>query len=72
MTDASSFGVSVRLETLSQENTGGGTGFFGGLLGRKKAATVDSAVDGESVWAKLTPLYPYRSHVPSKPKTGAI
>ena len=67
MTDISSFGVSVRLETLPQETVGGGSGFFGGLLGRKKNEKVE---EEEGAWAKHTSLYPYRSPVPGKQKTG--
>mmetsp|Transcript_12702 Transcript_12702/g.12343 ORF Transcript_12702/g.12343 Transcript_12702/m.12343 type:complete len:926 (+) Transcript_12702:120-2897(+) len=68
-TDVSSFGVSVRLETLPTVEPAGGSGFFGSLLGRKKPVP---AVEGETAWAKHTSLYPYRSQVPNKSKTVAF
>lgn len=65
ISDTSSFGVSVRLQTLPQE-----AGFFDsmlGLLGRK-----DKGGDKEEVWEKFTSLYPRKSSVPSKSKTVAF
>lgn len=65
ISDTSSFGVSVRLQTLPQE-----AGFFDsmlGLLGRK-----DKGTDKEEVWEKFTSLYPRKSSVPSKSKTVAF
>mmetsp|Transcript_28468 Transcript_28468/g.48847 ORF Transcript_28468/g.48847 Transcript_28468/m.48847 type:complete len:933 (-) Transcript_28468:116-2914(-) len=68
--DVSSFGVSVRLNTLPTEAVSGG--LFSGLFGSSKPAT--PAVEGteETVWSKFTSLYPTGSAVPSKTKTVAF
>jgi hypoxia up-regulated 1 len=67
--DMSSFGVSVRLETLPEGEEKKG-GLFGGLLGGKKG---DKKGDkDEEEWVKHTTVFPAKSAVPSKPKTVAF
>lgn len=63
--DISSFGVSLKLETLSSKSGGFFGGLFGGGGGDKKA-------DGPPEWIKQTSLYPRLSAVPSKAKTVAF
>lgn len=69
--DISSFGVSVRLNTLPTEAASGG--LFGNLFGSSKPAT-PAVTEGseETVWSKFTSLYPSGSAVPSKTKTVAF
>merc|ERR1719502_723016 len=62
--DISSFGVSLKLETLSSKSGG----FFGGLFG----GGGDKKADGPPEWIKQTSLYPRLSAVPSKAKTVAF
>merc|ERR1711988_1390542 len=62
--DISSFGVSLKLETLSSKFGG----FFGGLFG----GGGDKKADGPPEWIKQTSLYPRLSAVPSKAKTVAF
>mmetsp|Transcript_357 Transcript_357/g.348 ORF Transcript_357/g.348 Transcript_357/m.348 type:complete len:927 (+) Transcript_357:193-2973(+) len=65
VTDTSSFGVSIRVETLPQE-----TGFFSSMMGLLSTKKSDDT-DGE-VWQKHASLYPRRSPVPAKTKTVAF
>lgn len=73
LNDISSFGVSVRLNTIQPA---GKTGFFGNLFGSasKPATTAAEGAEGaeESVWTKFTSLYPSGSGMPSKSKTVAF
>merc|ERR1711871_1847034 len=61
--DISTFGVSLKLETLPSK-----PGFFGSLFGSSDKKKESS---GEE-WTKMTPLYPRKSNVPSKVKTVAF
>ena len=63
VSDISTFGVSVQLDSLPKEPTKGG---FFGLLGSKK-----KEVDADT-WHKETVLYPAKSQIPSKQKTLAF
>merc|ERR1711988_605149 len=62
--DISSFGVSLKLETLSSKPGG----FFGGLFG----GGADKKSEDAPEWSKQTPLYPRLSSIPSKTKTVAF
>jgi hypoxia up-regulated 1 len=66
--DISSFGVSVRLNTIPAASSSGG--LFGSLFGSKSepAKTDDAATE----WTKFTGLYPARSSMPAKSKTVAF
>ena len=62
--DISSFGVSLKLETLASKPGG----FFGGLFG----GGADKKSEDAPEWSKQTPLYPRLSSIPSKTKTVAF
>ena len=72
--DMSSFGVSVRLETLAEaEGAEKKGGLFGGLLGGKKGDKKgDKKGEEDEEWVKQTTVFPAKSAVPSKPKTVAF
>lgn len=63
--DISTFGVSLKLETLPAKSGG----FFGGLFG---SGGSDKKSEDASEWSKHTSLYPRLSAVPSKAKTVAF
>lgn len=71
MTDVSSFGVAVRLETLPDAGDKKSGGLFGGMFGSKTDSKHNNAPDAEK-WSKFTSLYPKKSAVPSKMKTVAF
>lgn len=76
MTDASSFGVSVRLESstaATEEKKGLFSGLFGGAKTTETApADRAAAASEEPVWSKFTSLYPKKSLYASKTKTVAF
>jgi hypoxia up-regulated 1 len=70
MTDVSSFGVSVRLESIPESDEKKG-GLFSSLFG--SSATKEEVKEGEEpVWSKFTSLYPKKSVYASKTKTVAF
>lgn len=79
MTDASSFGVSVRLESSTAATEETKKGLFSGLFGGAKAAetaptetAAAAAAVEEPAWSKFTSLYPKKSLYASKTKTVAF
>lgn len=75
LTETSTYGVSVRLETLPKSDepvSGGFFGSLGSLLKGGASANTDTHVEGEESWSKHTGLYPSKSTFPSKSKTLAF
>jgi hypoxia up-regulated 1 len=67
MSDTSSFGVSVNLETLPKE-----AGFFSSVFSKLTGGEKNKEGSDEEAWKKHISLYPIKSPVPAKSKTLAF
>lgn len=87
LSDVSSFGVQVQMESIAGSKrgknggVGGGKGLFGGLFGggKKKESAASGGSDEDQQtedsggeWKKQTGLYMSKAAVPAKPKTVAF